>query len=351
MLITITLAAAGRADVIRLHSAAEVAPGATTITLADIAALDGDYALGLGDVVVANIAETQGETQLDAAGVRAALTQKQVHWGKLILRGATRISVARRAAAEPPLEEAAAPKANTLPALDGGADALVLPPAIKLREYLTGWLRQHLGAAEDDVQIQFDEDQHDWLDLSLALYRFEIEPVGRDLIGRVTINVRRYQSGRFLDANRLRVGVKVRRTVVVAARSLGRGQTITAADVQTKAQWFDSMIKQPASSVQAIVGQQTATSVRTGSVLYTDDIRPPVLVQRGQLVTVRCISGSLVLKTVARANEDGALNQLISLRNERTRSDYTARVSGPQEAVAVTESATSLAGATEGDLR
>ncbi|QNN23266.1 flagellar basal body P-ring formation protein FlgA [Planctomycetales bacterium ZRK34] len=351
ILITITLAAAGQADVIRLHSAAEVAPGATVVTLADVAALDGDYAAGLGEVVVASLAENQSETRIDAAGIRTALTRREVHWGKLILRGATRITVARRAANQPPLEDAAAPKANTLPALDRDSDGLVLPPAMKLREYLTKWLRHQLGDADEDVLIQLDDAQQDWLGLSLARYRFEIEPIGRDMIGRVSINVRRYQGGRFVDTNRIRAEVKVRRKVVIAARSIGRGQTITASDIEEKVQWFDSMIKQPASSAAAIIGQQVATSVRTGSVLYTDDIRAPVLVQRGQLVTVRCISGSLVLKTVARANEDGVLNQLISLRNERTRSDYTARVSGSQEAIAVTDAGTSLAGISEGDSR
>jgi len=338
ILIAFVFAAHAGADVIALHAAAEVEPGDQNITLGDIAVLEGDYAKSLADVKLTKIAEGQAETLLTAAGVRESLNEHEAHWGKLLMRGATHIRITRRAAGEPKLRDADPAAANAVPKLDKPDDAVSVPEALTLRRFLSDWLAQQLDANKDNIRIRFEKSQDDLLNQSLARYRFELEPVGRDLIGRVSINVRRYRANQLLDTQRLRVEVNVRRRIVVAARSLGRGQTLTAADVEVKTQWFDSMIKQPIGKVDQVVGQQTAGSLRTGDILFIDDVQAPVLVKRGQLVMVRCISGSLVLKTVARAREDGTLNQRITLRNERTRADYTARVSGPQEAIAAPDS-------------
>jgi len=66
-------------------------------------------------------------------------------------------------------------------------------------------------------------------------------------------------------------------------------------------------------------------------VIYADDVRSPVLVRRGELVKVRCMVGSLMLTTEGRAREDGQKGQLIQVRNEASRENYTVQVTGRRE--------------------
>ncbi len=56
------------------------------------------------------------------------------------------------------------------------------------------------------------------------------------------------------------------------------------------------------------------------------------LVKAGQLVTINLIRGTVQLRSVARAMEQGALGQTIKVRNENTRDLLDVTVTGPQEA-------------------
>ena len=54
------------------------------------------------------------------------------------------------------------------------------------------------------------------------------------------------------------------------------------------------------------------------------------LVKTGQLVTVTLTRGGLQLTTVARALEAGTMGQCIKLKNESTKDNFEATVTGPQ---------------------
>jgi flagella basal body P-ring formation protein FlgA len=67
-------------------------------------------------------------------------------------------------------------------------------------------------------------------------------------------------------------------------------------------------------------------------VLYPEDVKSPVLVERGQLITVRCFTDGLVIRTVARAMDEGSKNDTIKVRNESSRETFTCTVTGPRRA-------------------
>lgn len=114
---------------------------------------------------------------------------------------------------------------------------------------------------------------------------------------------------------------------VVAARPLSRNMVIGPDDVllqpvpgEETSNGFDTL--------DAVVGMEVARSVPEGRVLEPSSVRSPLLVERGDTVTVAAIRPGIRVRTQARAREAGSLGQLIAVESLSDRSRYFARVSG-----------------------
>src|SRR5690606_12627577 len=105
------------------------------------------------------------------------------------------------------------------------------------------------------------------------------------------------------------------------------------ASVEVKEVWLADSRSQPITDPKLVIGQRSTVLLRPGTPVLPDHIEQPVLVERGELITVRCIAGGLVIRTVARASEAGAMDQLIHVRNEATRETFVATVTGSREAI------------------
>ena len=107
------------------------------------------------------------------------------------------------------------------------------------------------------------------------------------------------------------------------------GQTIAADDV--------GMLEVPASHlVQAVVAEPTdlvgktpRRAVRPGQPVRVGDVQLPVVIHKGELVTVVVETKSMRLTTQGRANEDGAKGQAIRIANTRSGRIIDATVAGP----------------------
>jgi flagella basal body P-ring formation protein FlgA len=135
--------------------------------------------------------------------------------------------------------------------------------------------------------------------------------------------------------------------VVVAARSLARGTVIAPGDVrlQRPAATGGSPVQQSIGyrratsgkaddafhSLEDVLGMEAARSISAGSALEPKMVRRPVLVERGELVTVVARSGGIRVRTTARAKEDASLGDLVAVESLESRKEYFARVCGPQE--------------------
>ncbi len=307
------------------------------VTLADVADLSGDEAERFAEVEIATFPAQQTTLEVRLAEIRRELDRHGVHWGKLSLSGPRAIEVTRRieqmpredepdAAADPPAGDAE-PLANPV---QGVSTRNV---GVPLRDRIVQWLTASLDADAASLDIQFLGREAEELALRDGGYRLEFVPGSRDLLGRLPVTVRCYR-GDQLDRT-IRVNLHVRRQaeVVRAVRTLHRGRTITQSDVKLERTWLDESARTPATDIAAAVGQVAAGLIRADDVVYADDLDAPVLVKRRQLVTIRCLSGGVVLKTVGRALDEGADGDLIAVRNERTRETFYARVTGAQEAV------------------
>jgi len=120
-------------------------------------------------------------------------------------------------------------------------------------------------------------------------------------------------------------------SVVVAARSLPRGAVICAADVALRRGSQADAESEGFRSVDEVVGKQTARAVPAGNILDRSSVRQPLLVRRGEVITVYARSAGIRVRSTARAREDGSLGDLIAVESLLDRAAYFARVSGIQE--------------------
>lgn len=324
-LVLVSFAAGATADTVRLHAVAGVRGDA--VRLGDVAELTGDAAQGLADTIVATFAGDATELRLSLATVRDVLDERGVNWGLMSLKGYAACRVSRLIEArEPTLERAAAAAPNP-------ETEVRLDTALTLRGQIEALLAQMAGVPREDLRFTFSDRDAEQLAASALHHRFEIEPMSTSVLGRVPVRVRRYTGGQVAETFTVTVDVARRALALVATRTISRDEPFTAGSVQVREVYLDDDRGEPLADASLIVGQQAAAVLREGGVIYPEHVRSPVLVKRGELITVRCLSGNLVVRTVGRAAQDGALDQVIPVRNEGSRETFYATVTGRREAV------------------
>jgi flagella basal body P-ring formation protein FlgA len=125
------------------------------------------------------------------------------------------------------------------------------------------------------------------------------------------------------------------RAVVVAVRPIARGAMITAADVELQSLAeipAASSRRAPVDSIEKLLGMEARQAIQPGQVMYSDDVQAPILVKRGELITVVSQGGGIRVRTTARARHDGAKGELVQVETEGTGERFDARVTGPREA-------------------
>jgi flagella basal body P-ring formation protein FlgA len=123
--------------------------------------------------------------------------------------------------------------------------------------------------------------------------------------------------------------------VVVAIQSVERGHVLTAADVEVQ-QWDNVPMKRgrsPVETIEPLIGMEATRSIQAGDAVVLDDVRSPLLVKRGEEISVYARGGGIQVRTVARAREDGARGELIGVESLEAKEPFDAVVTGMREAV------------------
>jgi flagella basal body P-ring formation protein FlgA len=123
---------------------------------------------------------------------------------------------------------------------------------------------------------------------------------------------------------------------IVAIRPIGRGEVVKAADVEMR--MIDANSKSigqrpAADSIENLIGLEARQAIQVGDIIFTDLIQSPVVVKRGDLITVSSQSGGIRVRTSGRAMRDAAVGELVQIESMGSREKYDARVTGPREAV------------------
>jgi flagella basal body P-ring formation protein FlgA len=161
------------------------------------------------------------------------------------------------------------------------------------------------------------------------------------------------QSFQLSDATGARVVrayAKVQRLemVVMATRAISAGDFVRATDV-TLQPYAGIVSAQVVRSVESVVGKESVQNIRPGAMLVATQVRAPLLVRRGERVSVHARAAGIVVRTFAVAQQNGALGDLVQVQSLEGNDRYAARVAGVRalEVFAAGSSADEIAAAAQ----
>lgn len=314
-------------DSVRLLPKAQV--GAGKITLGMVATVEGVQKDALAEVVVADsLAQIpNGRLTLDAVmeAVHAAGAARRgvVNAGRVAFHGSacilTLAAAVEAVAADTNRAELPQPAAMT-----GG---------ITLQSVVAERLPGLLGVDPERTRLTFDDADRRVLMGSVEGAKVDLKVLA--MADRVPVQVLVYQprkDGEFAlgHSATIRIGVEVERTVVATIAPMKRGDVVDSSTVTTRTEWL-TLAKKPLELGDANGAVMKLPKVAGGTVLLVGDVEPAVVVRKGQVVTIHCVSGQFVIKVQARAMEAGKVGQVIKfapldVRDRKDTRSFLARV-------------------------
>lgn len=123
-----------------------------------------------------------------------------------------------------------------------------------------------------------------------------------------------------------------RREVVVATAAIAKGAVITASDVRLEPAASAEIEAAGFHTLEDVLGKEALRPIPAGAVLEPELLRAAVLVRRGEVISVYARSPALRIRTTARAQDDGALGDTITVESLLNRARFSVRITGPREA-------------------
>lgn len=109
--------------------------------------------------------------------------------------------------------------------------------------------------------------------------------------------------------------VLVYQDVVVATRTIARGTLLTKTDLQLEKRPSSELRGAVFERVDPLIRMRTRSQIQAGKPLRAQQIKPQVLIARGEIVTLSTVTSQLSVRTRVEALEDGGLGDRVKLRN------------------------------------
>ncbi len=207
------------------------------------------------------------------------------------------------------------------------AEATRLLTAEEMRPFFIQALEQYAPWDPKEMEVQ-----------EVALYPSEVEvPAGRlsveaepsrgsRFLGRVTFLMTISVDGEPVKRVRMSGKVEVFKEVFCLATSLRRGHVLTPADLVTVRRPISSIRGRPIFSMKKAVGMALRRSAGAGQVVTEGLLRPPIVVRRGDRVTIVARSPWIEVKVPGEARQNGAKGDAIRVKNLMSKREITAQV-------------------------
>ena len=116
--------------------------------------------------------------------------------------------------------------------------------------------------------------------------------------------------------------------IVVPSHDIPRGAVLGDSDLDYQA--VDVAAVQPGvvTAMNALDGMQTRRVLRTGEAIRLDDVRHPILVTKGQTVTMIFAAPGITLTATGKAMSEGGLGETVTIQNPVSFRQITGVVTG-----------------------
>ena len=155
----------------------------------------------------------------------------------------------------------------------------------------------------------------------------EVVPSSSHVLSARRFNLLFRQQGRLVHRGTVSGRIRAEAEVVTARRDVDRGHVLQASDVQVQRHRL-SRLDDPVFESSAAVGKRVTRSVRSGQALDHSVLAAPILVNRGNPVTLQAVKGPLRITAKGVAQEDGGLQDTIRVENARSGKEVFGTVVG-----------------------
>ena len=117
--------------------------------------------------------------------------------------------------------------------------------------------------------------------------------------------------------------------IVVPARDILRGEVIGESDLTYAQVNAAALPSTTVTKFELLTGMQTRRTLRAGENVRPDDVRRPVVVTKGQTVTMLFSAPGVELAAMGRAMSEGGVGDTVTVQNPVSFRMVTATVTGP----------------------
>jgi len=117
--------------------------------------------------------------------------------------------------------------------------------------------------------------------------------------------------------------------VVVPNRDIARGETISESDLVYGTIPATNVFSGVATSMDALRGMEARRMLRAGEIVRNDDVRHPVVVAKGTVVTMTFEAPGVTLTASGRAMNEGGVGDTITVQNPASFRQISCIVTGP----------------------
>ncbi|HHV62005.1 MAG TPA: flagellar basal body P-ring formation protein FlgA [Firmicutes bacterium] len=134
-------------------------------------------------------------------------------------------------------------------------------------------------------------------------------------LGTTTVRVNVILDGKVYKSVPVVLRLNVVKEVVVATRTIIKGQVVTADAVTRELRQLSALEMDPATDPAAVVGKVAARTIREGTLITAGAVEEPPLIKRGDIIQIVVRLGGVTVTTAGEALEDGKLKDLIRVKN------------------------------------
>lgn len=117
--------------------------------------------------------------------------------------------------------------------------------------------------------------------------------------------------------------------IVVPARDILRGEVLGETDLTFADVTGTALAPTTVTKFETLTGMQTRRSLRAGESLRAEDVRRPVVVTKGQSVTMTFSAPGVELSAMGRAMSEGGVGDTVTVQNPVSFRMVTATITGP----------------------
>jgi flagella basal body P-ring formation protein FlgA len=319
--------------------AAGVAYGQSVVTLKPVARLDVDAPIRLADIATltgeskalaelivnydpASHSGPDRRLTVELKDIRELIaSSRSLSTGQISIRGDTCRVILRAKHSEMPTESAGNP---------------ALKPDVQVgytvRDHVKAKLVQTLNVDADHLQFSFDDADASLLSTATRGWTVDVQPTGSS--AKVPMRITMYDKHGGIRDESIRVGVRILREIVRTKRAVRRGSSLTLDDYEIDEAWLapDVQFIEPISAS----GIRLKRSIGAGEMLTSGHAELAEVVKKGDIVAIHLVSGTIVIRTPARALESGRVGDQIEFASLQTEGSFVAEVKAPGRAVVMT---------------